>query len=190
MTDQASGTSGDSFSWTTEWPDDRGPWLVTLDLQIVRGRLEATGVTISPRARLKRQSPIPLTSTDLRLPLGRLVQQAGSEHVAVQKAVAQMASWPPESPPGPDVEAEDIPTPGGRHRRRPEYDQEHYVNVARTYQRGLIATGRPTLAVKQELQISYSLAAKFVGEARHRGLLPSTTRGRISQPDDTPRPFE
>jgi len=186
MTDSESTPEPTAFRWTTEWPDEHGPWLVTLDLRVQRGRLEAIGVSMSPRARLLHDSPIPLTSTDLRLPLGRLVQQARSEQGAVLRAVAQMTTWPPESPWEPPVDPDTLGEPGGRRRRRPEHDHDYYIGVARIYREALTTTGRPTLAVQEQLQISYSLAAKFVTEARRRGLLPPTTRGRMSQPEDAP----
>lgn len=65
-----------------------------------------------------------------------------------------------------------------RRRRRGRLTDSDYERVAQVY-RAAIAEGRPTQhAVKDAFTVSQSRAAALIGEARKRGLLPPTTRGK------------
>lgn len=62
--------------------------------------------------------------------------------------------------------------------RPPVHGDEHWQEVAATYQAALGAGDRaPTKAVAKVLAVSHSTAADWVATCRKRGLLPSTRRG-------------
>jgi hypothetical protein len=55
---------------------------------------------------------------------------------------------------------------------------DFYRQVAAVYA-AAIASGRPTAAVAEHLEVKQHSAAKYVHRARQRGFLPKTTRGRV-----------
>jgi hypothetical protein len=121
------------------------PWL---DLQVhweqVAGRLEPIAVTVT------RTDGKPLQSSDLRVPLGRVVDQA---RVSLYTGSGKTASV--------------LAAATGQVER-----------AATIYREALATTSAPTRTVAEALGISRQHAATLVHRARARGLLPPTRQGR------------
>jgi hypothetical protein len=184
-----------------------GPLEVNVTVGIVGGRPEPIGVEIwavdpatlpewatgmSPAAAKKRWTfepdapPAAIRTTDLRLPLGRLVEWSvvnlrwtfdtltstrieevdSRDRPALRrftKRVLELTEPEPEKPRG----------------RRP-LPRSHYENVAAVYRQALSDNQDPTQAVKEHFTISKSQAAKWIYRCRRYplNLLDPTVRGR------------
>ncbi len=158
-------------------PQDHGcgPWLVTMKLAEVNGRLECASITLSVD---DFPQHVVNASTSRDLPFGLLLDMVRATN----------------SLPGTYTEDE-----GERERRRravhrawerarskhrggrpPEYGAEHFLAVAECY-REAFERGNPTQAVAAKWQVQTSTAAKWVSRARNEfGLLAPTTRGKAA----------
>lgn len=176
-------------------PVDWDGFEVEVRLGEVNGRLECVGLEIISDPSAPGQTA--LTSVKLRqLRLGDLVDRARREYRESLEMAARIDMAPGGwSPALSKTERDEImeavkadaaarlaglgsdgtpPRPG-----RPRlYDREHYKHVARIYQ-GAMGV-RPTTTVAKSFQVSRSAAGKWVAEARSRGLLPPTTKGKAS----------
>lgn len=189
----------------------RGPWAVTPTLaRFDDGRIECVGLTIEwmPMAPSRETGhwaddpdtptpwppgegpePEPLTAVMLRqIPLGRIVNQARKELPAMiaitdsmNRVVAEDLGEPPQR-----VRVGTVDIVNRRRRRR---DDEHFRLVAEIYRRARASGVKeerkaPTRAVADEFVVAKSTAAGWVHEARKRGFLPPTRRGRARGADE------
>jgi hypothetical protein len=69
------------------------------------------------------------------------------------------------------------PTPVLDHRRRRQYGDEHWKQVAAVYAALQMVTRKPTAALADRFGVSVPTASRWVATARGRGLLPATTPG-------------
>jgi hypothetical protein len=164
------------------WPDERGPWWVTLYWQVIGGRSECTGMSIRSSAPRGTQGfppnylpkpGTPLTASVLRkLPVGGLIEHN-------RAAVAEMLL-----PADREGRAQRVYAPRGRGLTR--VTPERLGRVADIYSRAWRANSMtPTKAVAEAEGVSPSTAAKLVARARAEGLLPPTRPGRASAVPET-----
>jgi hypothetical protein len=168
------------------WPDDDGPW--QLRLRYARdddGQTRCVGLDLRP---LRSDCP-PLTGSVLRgLRLAELMQQDRAEAIAqAQARVQRYESGPLAAHVDADAlakvrrDSRNVVATQARsvRGRRPLYDDEHYKAVAAVYLAVLHAgANNPTRQVADKWTVSKAAAATWIKEARRRGLLPATTRGR------------
>jgi hypothetical protein len=170
-------------------------WWVILRFGLLAGRVECTGMEVlgDPDG----NDHAPLTSSALRkLPFGTFVDDARRGY---REGVHRGASMDPDAAgwaPGLSrkdrealasasradarerlgrLELDDERRRFGRPRA---YGAEHYAKVAEIYTAAWRQGGNPTMEVAERFQTSRSAAAKWVARARHKGLLPLTTKGR------------
>lgn len=166
------------------WPDeDTGPYLLGITFDTVGGRLEVVGVEMWGREPVSAawsnpspaESPEPITSVAIRLPLDRIATEA-LRFIPTPRRAERPAS----------------PRPAGRIGRPPTYGKEHFEEVAAVYNEALAAHQNPLTELSARFGISKTNAAGWVTRCRALGLLPPTTRGRAAgveqEPTDAPRP--
>jgi hypothetical protein len=66
-------------------------------------------------------------------------------------------------------------------RDRSESVEDFYTRVADAYRTFAAQTGKPTTAIAATAGVSKQTAARWIHEARKRGLLEQTTRGRVNR---------
>jgi hypothetical protein len=158
-------------AYTAEVDNPEAPYVAELDLQVgASGDLECRTVTVS-----QRPGGPPVTARGLRsLPLGQLVQAAAAAG-ALSVAPGSNGSVVMTPLLGRSAEVDgayELSRARAREGGRGALTDEHYRKVAAVYTR---AERHPTKAVhlhKAWAPISYSTAARWVGEARRRGYLP------------------
>lgn len=174
------------------WRDPHGDlWLVHLTWVVIDGRYECVGLELKSavtEAELEKvelpDEPVPqdittkrLTSDVLRrFPYGREValhrEEAGQELqvTPIEWGTSAGVTVPDSGSP----EAWHKPGPG----RPPDYDVDHWREVAKTYLEAYGQGKPPTRAVAKKYQRAISTASTWVGKCRELGLLPPTERGR------------
>jgi len=182
---------------TIRWPDPvQGPWRVTFHFAAVDGDARCVGVDVRGfRADVIERDhdlvdpanpPPPLTTSLLqRLQLGRLMDEARADLVALRRHVAAAAD---------DIEsriqlaaeqAAGTPERAGRRRLTPDF----LAAVAATYARAYLEGESPTEAVASRYGVPRSTAGKWVMRARRDGLLGATTErraGGVAPPEAVP----
>lgn len=178
-------TARPTFRPAELWPDpDTGPWAIRLEWSEIDGRHECTGVTIRSFSPTDEADLTGLPDQDSTT---EMVTAAMWRSVPIGSLIAakrrrMLESFSPggvmhELRRGDDEFSEYAKTwkPSRSTRRKP---RAHFELVAEIYQRAQRAGLPPTKSVQDEMgPMSYSTAAKWVGECRRLGLLPSTTRG-------------
>ena len=179
--------SSGPWTWRTLWPDPAsGAYMVDLEWAIVDGRPTVIGVTIRGYDSLPVPGVLldeppraePIVTTDLRLPLHKLLRQAVTEHrLAVDESMKSPFGSPWASSFADDARAalERGPKRAGR---PPKYDDEHFSGVAVIYNGALRDLEAPIEAIMRVKKVPRSTAAKWVARARQLGYLPPTTQGR------------
>jgi hypothetical protein len=153
---------------------------VQLRFALVEGRLVCIGLEIGPPITVNDKNARVFNSTDdaeldalrsteIRLPLRDLIDEALEKAVAMGENLALM---------GPEFEARweqhTAAAKKGRKKpgRPPLYNDEHYQQVARIYEETLRSGRRdPLQAIMRELHVEKTAAASKVREARRRGFL-------------------
>ncbi len=182
----------------TLWPDERtGPWYLRANWVEIDGRPECAGLIIWHGAvqdpqnilayhHLPRSSPRAVRAAELRsLPIATIVERlrtkAHQQEVQYRRQMKEHAERPDISELHAFLQAQAqlpdqfAPKPVGR---KPLYDLTHFVRVAEIYLAAWGHTARPTTTVAEQLRVSRSTAAKWVGRAREMGLLGPATHGR------------
>jgi hypothetical protein len=153
------------------WPDQKGPFEITLDFRPLEGRMECVRFEVRL---LWWDRPRPVTASLVRsIPLAKLIDRERSTFAP------QRWEWPSD----PAWAAADRrlwvarkrPKGGGR---PPKYDVNHYVEVVRIYGEAYARNRTSTRAVAAHFRVSETAAAKWVAKARKLGLLLPTTRGK------------
>lgn len=147
---------------STRWPDEDGPFEVTLRFAPREGHMQCIGIDVQADAGTIVNAA---ALRDLRL--GELVDDA-------RKALFENAQFPEED------FAQQRELWNSRHRggRPAEYDFDHWTRVALAYRDAYEQNRTPTRAVERQWKVSYPTAAKWVAKCRKLGLLPPTTRGK------------
>jgi hypothetical protein len=155
-------------------------YVITLDFAYVGGRVECVRVAIGGDLEDPGSpDPSPVTASVLRgIPLRRLVDEALVEHTRTLRRWAR-ERWPRGQRPALLAErvaaAEaSLGRPPGR---PPMYTEDHFKEVAATYDSAYAARDHPTEAVADEWDVSIPTAAKWVARARQLGFLRPTKRG-------------
>lgn len=179
--------------WTRRWPDENGPWDLTLYWRWSGRGIECTGMKLQLRPDAAVE---PLTASVLRAVALQSEVRRGRDETAGREggwlveaydaAVAgdpenahlldELSNWDIESI-RESVRKWMPPRPGGR----PEmYGQEHYERVATVYAAAAASSGSPTKAVESALQVSRATASRHIARARELGLLAPSTRALSS----------
>ena len=154
-------------------------WRIKLTFDQIGSSMECVGVEImgyafgaDPRA---HQSKV-LTAADLRaIPLAKLIKEGRGRVVALfrEGLDAEDADWRAR------VERELKRWERTRSLGRPpEYETDHWREVAETYREAFRRGDPPTKAGAARFRLSHSAATKHVARARERGLLGPTTKGK------------
>jgi len=197
------------------WPDkDSGPLTLSVTIAIVDGRPQPIGVevwAVHPAALEKwvtgmtrsaaeqkwgqvdpDAEPAAIRTVDLRLPLGRMVEDAVNRErrtagyiaagaFARQGNVAEWTKAPRVKAHAKRVLELTEPEPPKPRGRRP-LPRSHYEEVAAVYREALRDNRDPTQAVKDYFIVSKSQAAKWIWRCRREplNLLDPTVRGRAA----------
>lgn len=157
------------------WPDpDKGPWLVGLKWALIDNKVQCVHFEM-----FSTDNDLPVTGTVLRtVPIAAVIETALRQKTAMLEAIAASARLPDEIKERARKRLKQLhkPRKGGRRALSPQ----HWEEVASTYTTAHRARENPTKAVAEELNISYSAAAKKVAKCRQLGLLPPTTRGKAN----------
>ena len=157
------------------WQHDDVPWEVELRWSDVDGYAECVGLQIAP----KEDGHVLRAATVRALPFGKLVRDARraryEEHGG--SFVEALTGT------GRELEIGDTATPvepwkSQAQRRRPQLDDGHYADVARIYSNAVARGAAPRKAVAASMHASDPTAARWISEARNRGLLPPTVPGK------------
>jgi len=186
----------DSLKYMEGWPDrGRGPLRIEVHLQPIDGRLECVGLLFGilktypteddVSAFLPYGKPHALKASLLRdLSLPDLIERAIASHISVLDdfASSDPSGWLAGYEDTPKWAAEMVEAIEQRPKKtgRPAHGAEHWVKVVAVYRQAHIERRPPTQAVAKAFEVNKSTAAKYVAEARKRGLLPPTTRGKPS----------
>jgi hypothetical protein len=157
---------------------------VALRFALVEGRLVCIGVEIGPLVKhngenaevfiVSDESELdPLRSTELRLPLRELIDEALEWVIIKDQDFAWMGSeraaeWKKVVAPHNAAVRKGRKKPG----RPRQYGDDHYQKVAEVYEQELRSGGRaPLRAVMREFHVEKSTAASWVREAKRLGFL-------------------
>lgn len=160
-----------SFPTEQLWPGpDGAEWLLKFEWATVEERVQLIGFCVR-----SFDGDRPVTASVLRsIPLGRIVEDEARKRIETLRDSALH---------GPDKEAaaralpkyeRSLPISG----RRPTYDRDHFVAVAKIYSDAYAVGAAPTKAVAQHFHVTPSAAAKWVARARGLGLLGPTQQRR------------
>ena len=162
-----------------------GAWCVHFHWAVVADRFECVGLQVHSDRRNKTcplprsATPQPVTAALIRsLPVARLID---AERIRQRDYLARTfrGRMQPASAGGRRaIEELERQWEPGRAGRRPIYGAEHFRQVAAAYSEAVAGGAAPTRAVAERWTVSHSTAAKWVAEARRRGELPATEKGR------------
>jgi hypothetical protein len=173
---------------TVRWPDiDTGPWELVVHLGWVNGRPEPVALSITP---LDQTPPAALRTSLLRtlhLPpmVEAHVQQQATREAEVHRSLADAASDPQQDLDVPQSLLDEMEASYKQLasvRRKPgrpvDVTPSDYRRVAALYTEAYASRIPIMRHIATTLGLSESAAAKRVHEARRRGELPPTSRGR------------
>lgn len=129
------------------WPDNDGPWLLTLRWRVIDGRPECVEVTLTADS-----TEDPITAT--------LMRQIGLPGIIAADRAAMVGHEPPVLPPG---------------MRRST--AERLRRVAEVYRQALADGSPPVQAVAREFSIADTSASNLVARTRAAGFLPPASPG-------------
>ncbi len=162
----------------TPWPDpDLGPWHVVTIWAVVETRIECIGFEFSAA---DLDYPVPIVPSWIRdVRLGEIIENdrtALNEQMARMIQRARRAAGREHEGDTPVVEATPLKVP--RSGRPVQLGDDHYREVAAIYSEAHAAGQPPVVAVQRQKPASYSTASRWVTEARRRGFLAPTRRGK------------
>jgi transposase len=151
-----------------QWPDPRkGPWVLDLHFDLVRGRYECVELRIKQKS-VERE---PITTSLIRaLPVASAIDRA-REGLAAKRRHKERRRRRQE------------PARQPRTGRPREIDEEHLRAVAQVYRDAFRTSRKPTKIVAETFDRSPATAARWVTRARREGFLPPTTQGKATIED-------
>lgn len=150
---------------TFQW----GPWRVRMTVGEIRGRLECVALQFTPWKGVIEATEAFNSAALHDFPIGAATREAREKFIWLLGGIGGIDNSAGER-------ARSISRRVGPGRPR-LYDDDHYRDVAAVY---VQAPEAPTRTVAERFNTSRANAAKWVAEARQRGYLAKTSKGRMA----------
>lgn len=192
-------TDGDGSGVTLPWPGPEGPWLISLDLAKVDGRVQVVGLHLrsfidgydengQPLRAPGPQGLTEVTHAVVRsLKMGQIAESWRQLLSLSETAKALIAATDPDLRSGIERQLLELTNRGVPRRRRPPADESLLAHIAQLYREALAVGGEPGRKpakyvegkLRHEgLEIDGPAVRKLVARARSCGLLTPTTPRR------------